>query len=513
MAKAERERQRKEKARVRNIEKQRRERERQQKLARKEAKEYYIQSRFNEVDRMNDNLVETLNELSGILDHTLNVDDTISFDGLKIKGEYKEFQLPKRLGKEIQKPNLLNYKSPDFFDKLFPGWEKRWETRVEAAEARYKKGMEKYSNLVEEREKEIDQLQQKYDEGKKAFQEKLNQRNFEVNEFEKSYFAGDSNAIVSYCSMVLERSEYPEVFPQEFRIAYVPEPNELVIEYELPTSEVAPMVEQYSYIKTKDEIREKAKAKTKLKHLYQDVVASVCLRTIHEMFEADQGNHVGVIVFNGFVQTIDPATGQDIRPYILSVRTTKERFEEINLSRVDKLVCLRNLGASVSSSPQEASPVKPIVEFSMVDPRFVNQSDVLSDLEARPNLMDLDPFEFENLISNLFSQMGFETKQTRTSKDGGVDAIAFDTRPIVGGKLVIQAKRYKNVVGVSAARDLYGTMINEGANKGILVTTSHYGAAAYDFVNDKPIELIDGGGLLYLLDQINVSARIVFPSE
>jgi restriction system protein len=91
--------------------------------------------------------------------------------------------------------------------------------------------------------------------------------------------------------------------------------------------------------------------------------------------------------------------------------------------------------------------------------------------------------------------------------------VAFDTRPVLGGKVVIQAKRYRNTVGVSAVRDLYGTMMNEGANKGILVTTSGYGPDAFDFAKDKPIELIDGGGLLYLLDQVGVQARIIFPEE
>ena len=127
--------------------------------------------------------------------------------------------------------------------------------------------------------------------------------------------------------------------------------------------------------------------------------------------------------------------------------------------------------------------------------------------------MDLNPFEFENLVSNLFGQMGFQAKLTRSSKDGGVDAIAFDPRPILGGKVIIQAKRYKNVVPVSAVRDLYGTMINEGEGKGVLVSTSHYGADSYDFAKDKPIELIDGSGLLYLLDQQGVKARIIFPED
>jgi restriction system protein len=78
---------------------------------------------------------------------------------------------------------------------------------------------------------------------------------------------------------------------------------------------------------------------------------------------------------------------------------------------------------------------------------------------------------------------------------------------------VIQAKRYSNTVGVSAVRDLYGTMMNEGANKGILVTTSGYGPDAFNFCKDKPIELIDGAGLLYLLQDVGIEARIVFPDE
>ncbi|MGB6154531.1 MAG: restriction endonuclease, partial [Castellaniella sp.] len=70
---------------------------------------------------------------------------------------------------------------------------------------------------------------------------------------------------------------------------------------------------------------------------------------------------------------------------------------------------------------------------------------------------------------------------------------------------------YSNTVGVSAVRDLYGTMLDEGANKGILVTTSKYGPDAYHFSKDKPIELIDGPGLLYLLQKhAKLEARIVF---
>ena len=73
---------------------------------------------------------------------------------------------------------------------------------------------------------------------------------------------------------------------------------------------------------------------------------------------------------------------------------------------------------------------------------------------------------------------------------------------------MIQAKRYTNVVGVAAVRDLYGTVMNEGAMKGILVTTSSYGPDAYKFASDKPLTLLDGGHLLHILERHGHRAKI-----
>lgn len=107
-----------------------------------------------------------------------------------------------------------------------------------------------------------------------------------------------------------------------------------------------------------------------------------------------------------------------------------------------------------------------------------------------------------------FGNDGSEVKITRASRDGGVDAVVFDRDPLRGGKIVIQAKRYTNTVGVSAVRDLYGTVLNEGANKGILVTTADYGPDAYEFAKDKPLTLLSGNNLLHLLAKHGHQARI-----
>jgi len=48
----------------------------------------------------------------------------------------------------------------------------------------------------------------------------------------------------------------------------------------------------------------------------------------------------------------------------------------------------------------------------MVDSRFVEETNVLSELDQRPNLIDLTPSELESLNTNLFQKMDLETRLT-----------------------------------------------------------------------------------------------------
>jgi restriction system protein len=264
----------------------------------------------------------------------------------------------------------------------------------------------------------------------------------------------------------------------------------VVLEVDLPTIDVVPAEREFHYVKSRDAAELKARPERERRSIYLEVIAQTTLRIVWEIFASDSAQLVDSAVVNGFVSTINPATGQSVRPCLITLRTTSDTLRQLDLSRVDPIACLKQLNAGVSASPAELAPVRPILEFNMVDPRFIEETDILATLDERPNLMEITPSEFETLITNLFAKMGLETRLTRPSRDGGVDCVAYDTRPIVGGKVVIQAKRYKNTVGVSAVRDLFGTTMNEGASKGILVTTSGYGKASFEFAQNKPLELL-----------------------
>lgn len=306
----------------------------------------------------------------------------------------------------------------------------------------------------------------------------------------------------------------PIEFDRAIRAAYVVESRQAVVEYQLPDVTIVPKAQSFRYVKSRAQVTEIARPASEIRSLYADAIAHLTLIGLTQIFYEDITGMIDVVVFNGVVDTVNRRTGRPIRPCLVTVRVTRETFKSLDLFNVDPQACLKYLNARVSPSPTELAPVRPVVEFSMVDPRFVDATDAMSGLDSRPNLMELTPTQFEALIQNLFTKMGLETRQTRASRDGGVDCVAYDTRPIFGGKIVIQAKRYKNTVGVSAVRDLFGTLQNEGASKGILVTTSGYGSASFDFAQHKPIELLDGSNLLALLQEhAGIVARIEPPED
>jgi restriction system protein len=166
---------------------------------------------------------------------------------------------------------------------------------------------------------------------------------------------------------------------------------------------------------------------------------------------------------------------------------------------VDPISCLEGLRGQLSSRPENLAPVHPLqlAGAAVSEPSY----DVGTGLS---DLMTLDPIDFEDLVAALFKAMGMEVMTTERSGDGGVDVRAMDPDPIRGGKLVIQVKRYRNTIPPAPVRDLYGTMLHEGAIKGILVTTAEFGPSAQDFASGKPLTLIGGTQLVDLLAQYGI---------
>ncbi|MBE97186.1 restriction endonuclease [Marinobacter sp.] len=474
-----------------------------------------------------------LEECECLLQATLDVDDAVDWSHLRTHPEFRQskgsLNKVKYNGQgepvkfdSYREPSIPEESDPEFrsgvqwYHKLIPGLAAEKE---EEAVGRWKKAMSAYESEVSRVKEKNDDLRIRFeDERTKYFhaRDKYDLENSRkdkvIAELEESWRKGDPEAIHEHSEMVLNNSKYPDWVNVDFELGYRPDERMLVLNYELPSPDSVPTLKEVRYVKTRDEFVEKHITEAQKKALYDRICYQIALRTLHEIWEADEPDNIQGIVFNGFVTAIDKATGIEGRSCILSVQAWKEEFLAIKLELVDPKECFRRLKGVSASSLAAVQAVPPKIKLDFEDSRFVESREVVGGVDEGTNLAAMHWEEFEHLIreifANEFSGPGAEVKVTKGSRDGGVDAIALDPDPIRGGKIVIQAKRYTNTVGVSAVRDLYGTVVNENANRGILVTTSHYGPDAYQFADGKNLTLIDGGGLLDLLAKHGQKASI-----
>lgn len=121
------------------------------------------------------------------------------------------------------------------------------------------------------------------------------------------------------------------------------------------------------------------------------------------------------------------------------------------------------------------------------------------------NYENMNGYEFEEFVQKVLEQLEFTTLITKKSNDGGIDIIAYHSKPFFKGKYLIQCKHYTNTnVGQPEIRDLYGTVMKERAVKGVLITTSSFTPQALEFANEVGIECIAGDVLNNIVQGLNV---------
>lgn len=472
------------------------------------SKEKIVRSKeasLKEAEERTQEAIIELKQINNLLLHTLEIDDKVDWEQLKDKTKFKiaspEKEFPKLL-LSVPKPNepiFLAYSNKpnledfhpklSFFDKLIKSKKQAkieksnslseqalndWKISCQNIDRDNENLKEQYQTAVLNYEKQIETIKQSnaneirlWEKSKAEFINNQEQTNAKVEMLKADYIKLQPSSVLEYCELVLINSEYPESFPKSFELDYNPETKILIVEYSLPSINQLPTLNEVKYIK--NELKEYHISEAQILKMFEATMYNITLRTIHELFEADIAQAIEAISFNGWVNSVNKATGKRENNCILSIQVKKSEFMEVNVRHVDAKTCFKNFKGVGSSKLSGLIAIQPILQISRTDKRFTHHYEVANLIDSSTNLAAMDWEDFEHLIREVFAKEfsgnGGEVKVTRASKDGGVDAIAFDPDPIRGGKIVIQAKRYTNTVGISAVRDLYGTVMNEGATK------------------------------------------------
>ena len=132
--------------------------------------------------------------------------------------------------------------------------------------------------------------------------------------------------------------------------------------------------------------------------------------------------------------------------------------------------------------------------------------------DLRKRLLAMKPGEFEELISQLLAEMGFEMVEvTKLSGDGGIDVrgtLVVDD--VVRIKMAVQVKKWKlkNNILAPVVQQVRGSL---GAHEqGLIVTTSDFSAGAIKEAaqaDKTPIALMNGAQLVMLLMEHDIGVH------
>jgi restriction system protein len=314
--------------------------------------------------------------------------------------------------------------------------------------------------------------------------------------------------VATQAETILNLIELPTWIPTSFEIKFDNESNILIIEHQFP--DLGDIFWKKN-VELKNGLSEKQPNQKEIKQVCEVFYQSIVLKIAVELANQLKCQSDIAIVINGWADYTVKATGNKKRAYCASLMAKIEALRELNLKTLDPLIAFNSL-KGIAARSLELTPITPQVKINVEDKRFVEAKDILGKMSNEQNLASMNWEDFEHLCRELFERefasSGSIVNVTQASRDQGVDVVITDTTPIRGGKIVIQAKRYVNTVDVSAVRDLYGTVMNEGAMKGILVSTSNFGQDAYAFIQGKPLTLINGSELLGLLGNHGYKYRI-----
>jgi len=198
---------------------------------------------------------------------------------------------------------------------------------------------------------------------------------------------------------------------------------------------------------------------------------------------------------------------------------------ESNPSKLDRndLMQFPSFVEFINPSQNDDSEEIDETESSENTPEEVMESNyhrILHDLadQLLESVLSATPSFFEQLVVDLLLAMGYGSalqdagQATRQTNDGGIDGyiqedqLGLDT-------IYIQAKRWAldNTVGRPQIQGFVGSLMGEGATKGVFITTSSYSKGAIEYAKSMQnvrVILIDGQQLAKLMIEHNVGVSI-----
>jgi restriction system protein len=349
-----------------------------QKAAQKEAARLQVEAQLAEVASRNGDLANEYAEIDGLLAASLEVDDYVDLESLKITNvEHPPFEAG---GLGVVEPALpaLTYPPEPAFQPPAPlgalAGRKKKEAALEQAKAAHQQAVQRwqeqcqkmYTDYLAEQEKwkgreavrvqKVAALRDVYDQECRDREARAQAHNEELAQLTNGLAFDVEDAIQEYVGIVLSNSAYPDSFPVSHSHKFDLATRELTLQVTVPEPSAVPSVKEYKYVKAKDEITATQLTAKAQKDRYASAVWQVAVRTLHEVFEADRVGKIHSIALSVGVDRVAPATGLPETIPLVIVAAERETFNAFDLTNVVPEATLAHLGAAMSKSPFDLTP-------------------------------------------------------------------------------------------------------------------------------------------------------------
>jgi restriction system protein len=352
---------------------------REQERLEKEAVRLHVESQIAEVEARNANLVQMFEEIDGILAATLEVDDYIDLESMKITTvdhpllDPGEDGIPTPTMPELVYPPEPVYQEPLAPGGLFGAKKKHaeliaqaWAEHERVRREWYEKNTAVYNTHLAEAQRREEMERKRLERlfaTEAQYKLECQQReadaeahNQELDKLINNLAFDVESAIYEYIGIVLSNSVYPDAFAVSHDHEFDLSNRELRLTLTVPPPSDVPTVKEYKYVKAKDEITATLLPVKAQKDRYAGAVHQVAVRALHEIFEADRDGKINSIALTLGTEALSPATGlSDAIPLVI-VAADRETFSRFDLTNVIPRATLDHLGAAVSKSPFDLTP-------------------------------------------------------------------------------------------------------------------------------------------------------------
>lgn len=341
-----------------------------------EAERLHTAAQFAEVEALNARLESEIADIDSVLTWTLGVDDHVDLNELRQVVEHPAFRSPHQQPLPVPLP-LAVPTEPVFVEPAAPtglgavfskkkhaaavasaraefdGHHAQWRAEAAAVPMRQHEQMTRYQAAETQRQAKLAADRARYDAACRARQQQVDAHNVQVDALIGKLEARDQATVEEYFGIVFGNSVYPDSLSSEVSVEhrYDDGERELELTVALPSPTAVPTVRSYRYVKAKDDIVETSRPVKEQKERYNNLVFSIVLRVLHEMWESDRLGHVDMVALTAGVDHLDPATGRMKRTPLVALAVTRQAFEALDLAYITPVETLRHLGAVVSKNP------------------------------------------------------------------------------------------------------------------------------------------------------------------